>query len=197
MRRSCSVNEHTTGLRPPTAGDIRDAAGCHIPDLLAPDLRVLFCGINPGLYSAATKHHFARPGNRFWRALHLAGFTPQLILPNQSQCLLELGYGITSLISRATARARELAPSELVAGKCRLANTVRMYRPRWVAILGVGAYRVAFGKPQAAVGRQQETLGHTGIWLLPSPSGANGSYPLVDLVDKLREFYAVVDQEPV
>jgi len=141
----------------------------------------LFCGINPGLYSAATKHHFARPGNRFWPALHLAKFTPRLLAPNESGDLLELGYGITSLVRRATATAREVTAAELVAGRRRLARTVSIYRPCWVAVLGVGAYRVAFGRPRAEVGPQQDTLGDTGIWLLPSPSGANGSYPLVDL----------------
>lgn len=198
MRSLCKVYEETPRLRPPTAKEICAAAGCRIPDLIAPDLRVLFCGINPGLYSAATKHHFARPGNRFWPALHLAGFTPRVLAPDESHDLLELGYGITSLVRRATATARELASSELVAGRRRLVRTVSIHRPRWVAIFGVGAYRQAFGQPLAEIGRQQDILGDTGIWLLPSPSGANGSYPLVNLIGKLREFYTVVGQtEPV
>jgi double-stranded uracil-DNA glycosylase len=192
------VHKDTPRPRPPTANEIRVAARGRIPDLIAPDLSVLFCGINPGLYSAATKYHFARPGNRFWPALHLAGFTPRILAPAESHDLLELGYGITSLVRRATATAREVEPSELVAGKRRLVRTVSIHRPRWVAVLGVGAYRIAFGQARAEVGQQQDTLGDTGIWLLPSPSGANGSYPLVDLVGKLREFYTVVRQtEPV
>jgi double-stranded uracil-DNA glycosylase len=188
------VNKHTPRLRPPTADAIRASAGCRIPDLIAPDLSILFCGINPGLYSAATKYHFARPGNRFWPALHLAGFTPRVFAPNESHGLLELGYGITSLVQRATATAREVTSSELVASRRRLRRTVSAYHPHWVAVLGVGAYRIAFGEPRAEVGPQQNALGRTRIWLLPSPSGANGSYPLVDFVKKLREFYAAVDQ---
>ena len=194
MQSLTKKHEVTPKQRPPTADEIRAAAGRRIPDLIVPELRVLFCGINPGLYSAATKHHFARPGNRFWPALHLAGFTPRILAPNESHDLLELGYGITSLVRRATATARELAPSELVAGGRRLARTVSIHRPRWIAVLGIDGYRVAFGQPRAEIGRQQNTLGDTGIWLLPSPSGANGSYPLVDLVGKLREFYAAVGQ---
>jgi TDG/mug DNA glycosylase family protein len=194
MQKLCKVHEDTTKLRPPTADVIRAAAGCRIPAPIAPDLKVLFCGINPGLYSAATKRHFARPGNRFWPALHLAGFTPRVLAPNESHDLLELGYGITSLVRRATATAREVAAEELVAGRRRLARTMRIHRPRWVAVFGVSAYRVAFGQPRAEVGQQQDTLGGAGVWLLPSPSGANGSYPLVELVDKLREFYAAVGQ---
>lgn len=180
--------------RPPTSDEIRAAVGCHIPDLIAPELKVLFCGINPGLYSAATNHHFARPGNRFWPALRLAGFTPRVLTPGESQDLLGLGYGITSLVSRATATAREVAPSELVTGRRRLARTVRDYHPQWVAVLGVQAYRVAFSQPGAQIGRQQDTLAGARVWLLPSPSGANGSYPLVDLAGKLREFYDAVSQ---
>lgn len=180
--------------RLPTDDEIHAAVGCHIPDLIAPGLKVLFCGINPGLYSAATKRHFARPGNRFWPALHLAGFTPRVLAPRENRDLLELGYGITSLVDRATATARELAPSELVTGRRRLARTVRKYRPGWVAVLGVQAYRVAFSQPDAQIGGQQDTLAGARMWLLPSPSGANGSYPLVDLVGKLREFYDAVGQ---
>jgi len=192
MRRLYKVYEDTPSLRPPTAGEIRAAAGRSIPNVIAPDLSVLFCGINPGLYSAAAQHHFARPGNRFWPALHLAGFTSRVLAPNESHDLLQLGYGITSLVPRATATAREVAASELLAGRQRLTGIVGIHRPRWVAILGVGAYRVAFGQPRAEIGPQQTPLGDTGIWLLPSPSGANGSYPLVDLVGKLREFYAEI-----
>ena len=182
------------GSRVPTADEIRAAPGRHIPDVIAPGLRVLFCGINPGLYSAATEHHFARPGNRFWPALHRAGFTARLLAPHESSEFLELGYGITNLVRHATATAREVTPSELLTGGIRLARTVRAYRPRWVAVFGVGAYRTAFGNPGAKVGRQQDPLVGTGVWLLPSPSGANGTYPLVELIRELREFYWAVNQ---
>lgn len=178
----------------PTADEIHAAMDRTVPNVVAPDLRVLFCGINPGLYSAATKRHFARPGNRFWPALHRAGFTARLLRPYESHELLGLGYGITSLVRRATATAREVAPPELVAGRRKLARTVRDYHPRWVAVFGVQAYRAAFSQPHAQIGRQQDTLAGAGVWLLPSPSGANGSYPLVDLVGKLREFYDAVSE---
>ncbi len=177
----------------PTAAEIGSAMGCRIPDVIAPGLKVLFCGVNPGLYSAATQRHFARPGNRFWPALHLAGFTTRLLAPHESHELLRSGYGITSLVRRATATVRELAPSELVAGRRRLVRTVRTYRPLWVAVFGVGAYRTAFAQPSAQVG-QQDAFGGSNLWLLPSPSGANGSYPLVDLTRELRAFYNTVNQ---
>ena len=194
MQSLTKKHEVTPKQIPPTANEMRAAAGRRIPDLIVPELRVLFCGINPGLYSAATKHHFARPGNRFWPALHLVGFTPRILAPNECHEFLELGYGITSLVRRATATARELEPSELVAGGRRLVRTVNIHRPRWIAVLGVGSYRMAFGQPRAEVCWQQNTLADTGIWLLPSPSGANGSYPLAELVGKLQESDAAVGQ---
>ena len=178
MQSLSKMHEVAPKQRPPTGDEIRAAEGCHIPDLIAPELKVLFCGINPGLYSAATKRHFARPGNRFWPALHLAGFTPRILAPNESQDLLELGYGVTSLVRRATATARELTPSELVAGGRRLSRTVGIHRPRWIAVLGVGAYRVAFGQPRAEIGRQQNTLGDTGIWLLPQSERRKWKLPI-------------------
>jgi len=181
-----------SSARRPTPDMILAAAGSHIPDLIAPNLTVLFCGINPGLYSAAMKRHFARPGNRFWPALHLGGFTPRILTPDESSVLLEEGYGITSLVSRATATARELASVELVNGRYKLTRKVRDYRPRWVAVLGVQAYRTAFRRPNAQIGQQPEMLARAGLWLLPSPSGANGTHPLVNLVGKLREFHDVV-----
>lgn len=183
--------------RTPTADEIRAAIGRSIPNVVAPGLSVLFCGINPGLYSAAAQHHFARPGNRFWPALHLAGFTERLLAPHESHELLGSGCGITSLVHRATATAREVAPAELVAGRRGLARTVHTYRPRWVAVFGVGAYRTAFGHPQGVIGPQPNSatreLGAR-VWLLPSPSGANGSYPLVELVRELRAFHDAVNQ---
>jgi TDG/mug DNA glycosylase family protein len=166
---------------PPDRAALSAAAGRRVPDLIAPGLRVLLCGINPGLYSAATRHHFARPGNRFWPALHRSGFTRRLVAPWEERELLALGLGITNLVARATASAGELAAGELVAGRLRLARKVRRYRPAWVAILGVGAYRTGFGRPRARLGRQPERLGSAGLWVLPNPSGLNAHHQLGDL----------------
>jgi len=162
--------------------------GRTVPDLIAPGLRVLFCGINPGLYSGATGHHFARPGNRFWPALHAAGFSERLFPPWQERGLLAGGYGITNLVARTTATADELTREELVTGRRRLDRLVRRYAPRWVAVLGVGAYRTAFGRPMARVGEQAEFLAGARLWVLPNPSGLNAHYQLPDLV---REFAAL------
>jgi TDG/mug DNA glycosylase family protein len=169
----------------PTRAELLAAAGRTVPDVIAPGLRVLFCGINPGLYSGATGHHFARPGNRFWPALHAAGFSDRLLAPWEEHRLLERGYGITNLVGRATATAGELTVDELVAGRRRLERRVSRTAPAWVAVLGVGAYRTAFGRPGATVGRQVEVLGGASLWVLPNPSGLNAHYQLPDLV---REF---------
>ena len=153
---------------------------------MAPDLRVLFCGINPGLYSAATGNHFARPGNRFWPALHKAGFTPRQLHPSEKRELLRAGYGLTNLVARATASAGDLAPAEFVAGRRRLAAKVRRYRPRIVAFLGMGAYRHAFAHPAASIGLQPETFEGAAVWVLPSPSGLNANYQMPALVQLFR-----------
>jgi double-stranded uracil-DNA glycosylase len=166
---------------PPDRATLLAAAGRRVPDLIAPGLRVLFCGINPGLYSAATRHHFARPGNRFWPALYRSGFTARLVAPWEERELLPLGLGITNLVARATASAAELAAAEFMAGRRRLTHKVQRFRPEWVAILGVGAYRTGFGRPDAALGRQPERLGPAGIWVLPNPSGLNAHHQLGDL----------------
>lgn len=142
---------------------------------------MLFCGINPGLYSGATGHHFARPGNRFWRALHLAGLTPRQIEPWEEHLLLNLGLGITNLVTRATASADELSKSELIEGRRRLERKVVRYRPSWVAVVGIGAYRAAFGRPGAAAGRQPERIGKSRLWVLPNPSGLNANHQIADL----------------
>jgi TDG/mug DNA glycosylase family protein len=178
---------HSTRGYRPTRADLLAAAGKTIRDVIAPDLRALFCGINPGLYSAATGHHFARPGNRFWPALHLGGFSRRLLHPSEERLLLDDGYGITNLVARSTAAADELAPEEFIAGHKRLAAKVRRYRPRAVAVLGVGAYRLAFGKPKAALGRQPEKLEGALLWVLPNPSGLNANHQLPDLVRLFRE----------
>jgi TDG/mug DNA glycosylase family protein len=150
---------------------------------------VLFCGINPGLYSAATGFHFARPGNRFWPALHAAGFTPRLFHPSENRALLELGYGLTNLVNRGTAAAAELSRSEFIDGGRRLAAKVRRYRPRAVAFVGLGAYRAAFGRPTATLGLQRERLESAEVWVLPSPSGLNANYPLPALIQLFRRLW--------
>lgn len=178
--------------RVPSADDARAAGGRRIPDLIVPGLTVLFCGINPGLYSAAAQHHSARPGNRFWPALHVAGFTERLMAPREADQMLGSGYGITSLVRRATATAHEVAPAELVADRRRLDRPVRANRLHWVAVLGIGAYRTAFRDPRAALGPQPNSPIGARVWVLPSPSDANGSYPFVDLVRVLRAFRAAI-----
>lgn len=166
----------------PTKADLLAAAGKTLPDVIAPGLDVLFCGINPGLYTAAVGHHFARPGNRFWPTLHRAGFTPRLLSPFEEQELLPLGLGITNLVARATAAADELTAEELVEGGKILRRKVKKFAPRYLAIVGVQAYRTAFGVAKANVGLQEETIGTTQIWVLPNPSGLNAHYRPADLV---------------
>jgi double-stranded uracil-DNA glycosylase len=161
-----------------------------LPGPLDPSLRVLFSGINPGLVSAATGHHFARPGNRFWPALHGAGFTPRLLLPAEQWELAGLGLGVTNLVARATARADELTPTELVAGGERLRELVAQVRPAWLAVVGVTAYRTAFAAPKAVVGPQDERLDGTRVWVLPNPSGLNAHYQLPDLIAQYARLHA-------
>jgi TDG/mug DNA glycosylase family protein len=174
--------------RKPTRSDLLAAADKTLPDVIAPGLKVLFCGINPGLYSAAIGHHFGRPGNRFWPTLHAAGFTPRLFSPYEELELLPLGYGITNVVSRASAAADELSIEEIVAGGKVLRTKVLKYRPRFLAVLGVTAYRVAFAAPKAAVGPQPDGIGDTRVWVLPNPSGLNAFYyqKLPDVFRELR-----------
>jgi TDG/mug DNA glycosylase family protein len=176
----------TSSARRPSKDDLAAAAGRGIRDVIAPGLKVLFVGINPGLYTAATGHHFARPGNRFWPALHAAGFTPRLLHPSQQQELLTLGCGVTNLVNRATATAAELSPEEFVAGRERLASKTRRYRPRSVAFLGVGAYCHAFGLKSAGIGPQRQRFEGAQVWVLPNPSGLNANYQLPALVALFR-----------
>jgi double-stranded uracil-DNA glycosylase len=173
----------------PTRADLLAAKDKTIRDVIAPGLRVLFCGINPGLYSGATGHHFARPGNRFWPTLHQAGFTPRLLHPSEERELLMYGYGITNLVARATATADELFPEELVAGQRRLKLKVKRYQPQVVAVLGISAYRTAFGQKSVSLGRQPEQLGDTVVWVLPNPSGLNAHYQLSRLVEQFRTLH--------
>ena len=162
--------------RRPTAEELRAAGGRRLPDVIAPGLRVLFCGINPGLYTAAVGHHFARPGNRFWKALHQSGFTPRLLRPEEEQELLRYGLGITNIANRPSTAAAEISRAELEAGARELEARVLQYRPKWLAVLGLGAYRDGFGRRKAAMGPQDETVGGARVWVLPNPSGLNANY---------------------
>ena len=172
----------------PTAEELLASAGKKVKDLIAPGLKVLFCGINPGLYSGWTGHHFARPGNRFWPALFASGFTPRLLRPDEKEELLSLGLGITNIVERATATAAELSAEELVAGGVRLARKVKRYRPGVLAVLGVTAYRTAFAQPKAALGPQPERIGGVAVWVLPNPSGLNAHYTPGQLAEVFRAF---------
>ncbi|HEY9651815.1 MAG TPA: G/U mismatch-specific DNA glycosylase [Coleofasciculaceae cyanobacterium] len=173
--------------RKPTPEEISAAIGKTVPDVIASDLQVLFCGINPSLYSAAVGHHFARPGNRFWPTLHGAGFTERLLAPFEDGDLVQFGYGLTNIVDRATARADELDAQELVVGHRQLAAKVQQYRSQFLAVLGIGAYRTAFNRPKAVVGKQEESLHGVIVWVLPNPSGLNAHYPLEALKRVYRE----------
>ncbi|RYJ27424.1 G:T/U mismatch-specific glycosylase [Streptomyces sp. L-9-10] len=160
-------------MRPEELEAARDRV---IPDVVAGGLRVLFCGINPGLMSAATGHHFARPGNRFWPVLHLSGFTPRRLLPAEQNELLTYGLGITNVAARATARADELTAEEFREGGRILTAKVERLRPGWLAVVGITAYRTAFDDKKARIGPQERTIGDTRIWALPNPSGLNAHW---------------------
>jgi TDG/mug DNA glycosylase family protein len=170
--------------RRPTRGDLQAAASRVIADVAQPGLRVLFCGINPGLYSAWTGHHFARPGNRFWPALHRSGFTERQLRPDEQDQLLGLGLGVTNVVERASARADELTRDELRLGGEALRAKVGRLEPRWLAVLGVTAYRAAFADGKASTGPQPEPLGATRVWVLPNPSGLNAHYSAQALAEQ-------------
>ncbi|MBI4219064.1 MAG: G/U mismatch-specific DNA glycosylase [Chloroflexi bacterium] len=171
----------------PTKEQLLAAAGKTVDDIIAPGLAVLFCGINPGLYSGAVGHHFARPGNRFWAALHRAGFTDRQLLPFEERELLRFGLGITNLVDRSTATADELTDEEFKQGAERVKAKAIRYRPNYLGFLGVGAYRSAYRRPRAQVGEQAETLGESRIWVLPNPSGRTAHYQLGDFADEFRK----------
>jgi double-stranded uracil-DNA glycosylase len=171
----------------PASADLDAARDQTIPDVIAPGLRVVFAGINPGLYSAATGYHFARPGNRFWPALHRSGFTERVLRPDEQEQLLGLGLGITNVVARATARAGELRPEEFLAGARILTAKITQLRPRWLAVVGVTAYRAAFGRRHAAVGPQGEAIGKTRVWVLPNPSGLNALWTTPKLTEAFRD----------
>ena len=180
--------------RRPTRAELEAAKDLVLPDLIAPNLRVLFCGINPGLYTAAIGHHVGRPGNRFWPALFAGGFTDRLISPYDEHELLARGYGITNIVYRPTARADELTNEELVAGGKALVAKIKRYKPRIAAVLGVVAYRVAMGRKDVKVGRQEETIGKTILWVLPNPSGLNAHYQPDALARVFRELKGESDR---
>lgn len=173
-------------MRRPTTAELAAARELTVPDVGGPGLAVLFCGINPSLYSAATGCHFARPGNRFWPALHGSGCTPRLLAPDEQDELPRFGLGITNLVARASARADELSAAELRAGAVRLTELVADWRPRVLAVVGISAYRTAFGSDRAVVGEQAETIGASRVWVLPNPSGLNAHYQLPALVEQFR-----------
>ncbi|MSR32987.1 MAG: G/U mismatch-specific DNA glycosylase [Gemmataceae bacterium] len=177
------------GYWKPTAADLDKAKDQGLADLLQRGLKVLFCGINPGLYTAAIGKHFGRPGNRFWPALHAGGFTPRLFSPFEQRWLLPLGYGLTNLVNRATTRADEVTAEELTQGAAILRTKVKRFQPAWVAVLGLTSFRLAFARPRAKTGPQEENLASARLWVLPNPSGLNAHFTprqLADLFQQLR-----------
>ncbi len=171
----------------PSKEDLRDAVNRTTEDLIDHNLKVLFCGINPGIWSGATGFHFAKPGNRFWKVLFLAGFTERILHPSEEHELLENGYGITSFCRRTTARADELTTGEFIEGGKLLVRKLEKYRPQTLAVLGITAFRAAFQKPKAKPGLQEEKIAATSVWLLPNPSGLNAHYQAADLAKLFRE----------
>jgi TDG/mug DNA glycosylase family protein len=165
----------------PNKEQLQAAYGITIADVIAPGLDVVFVGINPGLYSGATGHHFAKPGNRFWPALHLSGFTPRQLAPHEKEELLGLGLGVTNLVARTTARADELSKDEIKEGANLLERKFERFAPRFVAFLGLTTYRIAMDTKAATVGPQERSFGGASVWLLPNPSGLNAHYQLPDL----------------
>ncbi len=186
-RRPEELPPRGSPVRKPSQSDLQLARRRTLRDVIAPGLDVLFCGINPGLYSGAIGHHFARPGNRFWPALFASGFTPRLFTASEDRQLLPLGCGITNLVARTTAAADELDPAELRAGRQQLARKVRRFRPRVVAIVGVMAYRTAFNRPGATLGEQPEELEGARLWVLPNPSGLNAHHRPADFARAFLE----------
>lgn len=170
----------------PSKQELLQAAGKKVSDIIAPNLEILFCGINPGLYSAAVGHHFARPGNRFWKALYYAGLTNRLYGPFEDTKILNLGLGITNLVDRSTASAAELKVEEFTAGRTKLEGKIKRFKPKVIAFLGVGAYRSGFQRPKAQIGLQAETIGETKVWVLPNPSGLNAHFT----AEKLGEVFS-------
>ena len=165
-----------------------------VPDVIFPDLQILFVGVNPGIRSGETHHHFAHPSSRLWTALHESGFTPQLVLAAQERALLAYGLGLTNLVDRPTRAADELTADELRQGARRLRRKACRYRPLWVAVLGVVAYRIAFDEPVARIGPQSRTLCSSRLWVLPGPTGRNAHYPLPQLIEEFRHLRGAVQR---
>ena len=168
-----------------------------LADVLAEGLDIVFVGINPAPISVDAGHSFATPGNRFWPALHAAGFTPTVLRAHQERDLLRLGLGITSIVRRPTARADQLSTLELRTGGRDLTQRLRDIRPRWAAFLGVSGYRPAFEAPQARIGLQPTMIGTTRVWVLPNPSGRNAHFPPASLAAefaRLRRAAALPDR---
>ena len=179
----------------PTAAELEAARDVVIPDVIAPDLRVLFCGINPGLWSGAVRQHFARPGNRFWPALYASGFTPELFTPARQDELLDLGLGISNVVDRTTARADELSPEEFREGARILTAKAAKYRPAWIAVVGITAYRTAFGRPSARIGPQAERIAESRVWALPNPSGLNAHWSAAALAEEFARFRVATEAD--
>ncbi|MFF4730758.1 G/U mismatch-specific DNA glycosylase [Streptomyces mirabilis] len=167
-----------------TPADLEAARDRLVPDVVGDGLKVLFCGINPGLMTAATGHHFARPGNRFWPVLQLSGFTPRLMKPSEQGELPSYGLGITNVVARATARADELSAEEYREGGRLLSAKVERLRPGWLAVVGVTAYRAAFEDRKAVIGPQKRTIGDTRVWVLPNPSGLNAHWTAATMAEE-------------
>jgi TDG/mug DNA glycosylase family protein len=187
-----TVQVPADGAWRPTRDQVAAAEGRTVPDVIRAGLDVLFVGINPGLYSGAVGHHFARPGNRFWKALHGAGFTPRVLSPFEERELLSHGIGVTNLVERATRGADQLGPNELREGATRVEAKACREGPRFVAFLGVGAYRAAFGRPRAAIGPQADLVCGSRVWVLPNPSGLNAHYQLGDLISSFSDLRVAI-----
>jgi double-stranded uracil-DNA glycosylase len=201
---SRSASKKTKALKPdpvppadgslwrPNKKQLEAARKKKVPDLYTPNVQVVFCGINPGLYSAAVGHHFAGPGNLLWPTLFASGFTPRLFTAFDANELLALGFGITNLVTRTSATADELDHDELHRGARQVTKKLKVWQPRWVAFLGLHAYRVAFERRKAIVGRQDEMIGNTKIYLLPNPSGLNAFHQPAILNQMFSEFRQVL-----
>jgi TDG/mug DNA glycosylase family protein len=179
----------------PTREELLASVDKTVPDIIRPNLKLLFVGINPGLYTAWAGHHFAHPGNRFWPALYNGGLTPELLTAYDNQKLLDLNFGITNIVSRPTVRADELTKDELAAGGQRLVRLTEEYHPEWVAVLGVTSYRVAFNQPKANVGRQEVMIGPSKVWLLTNPSGLNAHYTPTRLAEVFGELNSALREK--
>ncbi len=179
-------------MKLPSKEELQKASTKTLTDLLGPDMKVLFVGINPGLFTAYSGFPYAHPANRFWPTIYAAGFTPRLLQPSEYKTMLEYGYGMTNVVARASANANELTKAEYVEGGKILIEKVLKYQPDWVAFVGIQAYRAAFNKPKAHVGKQEDMIGDSKIWVLPSPSGLNAHYRPADFARVFRELREAV-----